>query len=91
MPIIFLVSAVVSGMALLMVLYGIAMKIRKMPLDTGCLRTLALWLGGFLTTALVLEGLRTCPLPHNPAMLVIVLTLFRLRILNLGFCCIVDS
>lgn len=57
MPIIFLLSAVVSGMALLMVLYTVAMKVRKAPLDYDCLRSLALWLGGFLTVAIALEGL----------------------------------
>ncbi|MBI2830631.1 MAG: polysulfide reductase NrfD [Chloroflexi bacterium] len=57
MPIIFLLSAVVSGIALLLVMYVLSTKIRKVPLDHVCLRTLALWLGGFLTVALTLEGL----------------------------------
>jgi Ni/Fe-hydrogenase subunit HybB-like protein len=57
MPIIFLLSAVVSGIALLTVLYGITMKIRKMPIDRDCLNTLAMWLGGFLVIAFTVEGL----------------------------------
>ncbi|MEW6142557.1 MAG: NrfD/PsrC family molybdoenzyme membrane anchor subunit [Chloroflexota bacterium] len=57
MPIIFLVSAIVSGIALLMALYVVAMKIRRKPLDHDCLHFLALWLGGLLTVALALEGL----------------------------------
>jgi Ni/Fe-hydrogenase subunit HybB-like protein len=57
MPIIFLVSAVVSGIALLIVLYVLAMKARKTPLLHDTLRSLALWLGGFLTLALTLESL----------------------------------
>ncbi len=57
MPIIFLMSATVSGMALLMMLYVLVTKLRKAPLDYECLRTLALWLGAFLSVNLVLEGL----------------------------------
>ncbi len=57
MPIIFLLSAIVSGIALLIVLYILAMKIRKTPVDYDCLHSLALWLGGFLTLAVALEGL----------------------------------
>lgn len=57
MPIIFLLSAIVSGMALLMVMYRLALKIRRAPPDYDCLHFLALWLGGFLTLSLALEGL----------------------------------
>ena len=57
MPIIFLMSAIVSGIALLIVLYVVLMKIRKAPLDHDCLRSLARWLAGFLAINVVLEGL----------------------------------
>ncbi len=57
MPIIFLLSAIVSGIALLIILYVIVMKIRKVPLDHSCLHTMILWLGGFLSVTVVLEGL----------------------------------
>lgn len=57
MPIIFLMSATVSGVALLIVLYIIIMRIRKAPIDPNCLRSLGLWLGGFLSANVVLEGL----------------------------------
>ncbi len=57
MPIIFLTSAIVSGIALLIVMYVIVMKIRKASLDYSCLRSMALWLGGFLSLNVVLEGL----------------------------------
>ncbi len=57
MPVIFLLSAIVSGIALLVVLYVVATKIRRMPLDRECLSTMSLWLGGFLTLALLMEGL----------------------------------
>ncbi len=57
MPIIFLLSAIVSGIALLIVMYIIVTKIRKVPLDHNCLRSLTLWLVGFLCINVVLEGL----------------------------------
>ncbi len=57
MPLIFLVSAIVSGIALLIVLYVAVTKIRKATLDYGCINSMALWLGGFLSLAIVIEGL----------------------------------
>lgn len=57
MPIIFLMSATVSGIALLIVLYILITKIRQAPLNHDCLRSLALWLMGFLGLNIVLEGL----------------------------------
>ncbi|MDP3879717.1 MAG: NrfD/PsrC family molybdoenzyme membrane anchor subunit [Dehalococcoidales bacterium] len=57
MPIIFLMSATVSGIALLIVLYIVTTKIRKATLDHRCLRSLSLWLTGFLSINVVLEGL----------------------------------
>ncbi|MBI4186874.1 MAG: polysulfide reductase NrfD [Chloroflexi bacterium] len=57
MPVIFLMSAVVSGIALLIGMYIVVAKIRRMPLDHGCLRSMTLWLWGFLSLDLVLEGL----------------------------------
>ena len=40
MPIIFLFSAIVSGIALLMVLYVVASKMRRVPIDHACLKGL---------------------------------------------------
>jgi Ni/Fe-hydrogenase subunit HybB-like protein len=57
MPVIFLMSATVSGIALLIVSYVVMMKIRRAPIDHECLRSLALWLMGFLAINVVLEGL----------------------------------
>ncbi|MDO8568774.1 MAG: NrfD/PsrC family molybdoenzyme membrane anchor subunit [Dehalococcoidales bacterium] len=57
MPIIFLLSAVVSGIALLLVLYIVSSKLRHVPLDHECLRSMTLWLSGFLVLALTLECL----------------------------------
>lgn len=57
MPIIFILSAVVSGIALLTISYVVITKIRKATLDHDCLHTMILWLGGFLTVAITLESL----------------------------------
>jgi len=57
MPIIFLLSAIVSGIALLYILYIVVSSIRKVHPDHECLHFLALWLGGFLSVNIVLEGL----------------------------------
>ncbi len=57
MPVIFLLSAIVSGIALLIVMYVVIMKIKNIPLDHDCLRSLALWLVGFLCIDVALEGL----------------------------------
>lgn len=57
MPIIFLLSAIVSGVALLMVLYAVVAWLRKEALDRDCVDTLAGWLFGFLIVAVTVEGL----------------------------------
>ncbi len=57
MPVIFLLSAIVSGIALLIIMYVVVTKIRKAPLNHNSLHSLALWLGGFLFVDVVLEGL----------------------------------
>jgi Ni/Fe-hydrogenase subunit HybB-like protein len=57
MPVIFLLSAIVSGIALLIVMYFAVSKIRKTSLNHNTLHSLALWLGGFLFVDVVLEGL----------------------------------
>jgi Ni/Fe-hydrogenase subunit HybB-like protein len=57
MPIIFLLSAIVSGIALLTVSYIVITKLRKKPLDYDCLRSLSLWLLGILCINVVVEGL----------------------------------
>jgi len=44
MPIVFLFSAMVSGIAAVLALYMAFMKVKKMPLDMGCLDTIAKYL-----------------------------------------------
>jgi Ni/Fe-hydrogenase subunit HybB-like protein len=44
MPVVFLFSAMVSGIAAVMVLYVVSMKVRKTPIDMRCLDTIARYL-----------------------------------------------
>jgi Ni/Fe-hydrogenase subunit HybB-like protein len=44
MPIVFLFSAMVSGIAAVMVLYAVCMKVKKMPVDMRCIDTIARYL-----------------------------------------------
>ncbi len=57
MPVVFLFSAVISGVALLIVLYVLSCWLRKVTIDLACLKGLAYVLWGFMMFTLVLEGL----------------------------------
>jgi len=57
MPAIFLVSAIVSGISILIVLYVLTSRLRKTAVDKTCLKGLAYMLWGFLIFAMVLEFL----------------------------------
>ena len=57
MPIIFLLSAVVSGVAALVVIYVVSSRVRKTPVDEDCLTGLAWVLWSFLIVTMVVEGL----------------------------------
>jgi Ni/Fe-hydrogenase subunit HybB-like protein len=57
MPVVFLFSAVISGVALLIVLYVLSCKVRKIAVDLECLKGLAYVLWGFAMVTVVLEGL----------------------------------
>jgi Ni/Fe-hydrogenase subunit HybB-like protein len=57
MPIIFLFSAIVSGIALLIVLYVLTSKLRRVAIDHACLKGLIFALWGFLLFTVILEGL----------------------------------
>jgi Ni/Fe-hydrogenase subunit HybB-like protein len=56
MPPIFLFSAIISGTALLIVLYVVSCALRKKPVDLPCLKGMAYTLWGFMMFTLVLEG-----------------------------------
>ncbi len=55
MPVIFLFSAVISGVALLIVLYIFVSKVRRVPIDLECLKGLTQTLWGFLMFGVLLE------------------------------------
>jgi len=57
MPVIFLFSAMVSGIALVMLIYIVLSKIRKQILDMDCLDTIAKYLFYILIIDFTLEGL----------------------------------
>ncbi len=57
MPVIFLFSAIISGVSLLAALYVASCKLRKIPVDLACLKGLAYTIWAFIMVALVLEGL----------------------------------
>ncbi len=57
MPIIFLLSAIVSGIAMLILIYVIVSMIRRTPLDHACMKSLATYLWYFLIIDLSFESL----------------------------------
>ena len=57
MPVVFLFSAVISGVSALIALYVLTSKFRKTPIDHECLKGMAYVLWGFMMFTLVLEGL----------------------------------
>ncbi|HYB58077.1 MAG TPA: NrfD/PsrC family molybdoenzyme membrane anchor subunit [Alphaproteobacteria bacterium] len=56
MPPIFLFSAIISGTALLIVLYVVSCWLRKVPVDLDCIKGMAYTLWGFVMFTLLLEG-----------------------------------
>jgi len=57
MPVVFLFSAIISGVALLIVLYVVSCWLRRIAIDLACLKGLAYTVWGFVMVTLVLEGL----------------------------------
>jgi Ni/Fe-hydrogenase subunit HybB-like protein len=57
MPVIFLLSAIVSGVALLVVLYVAVWKVRRVKLEDDCLMGLAKAMWAFLAVVMVVEAL----------------------------------
>lgn len=57
MPVIFLFSAIISGVSLLAVIYVVSCKLRKISIDLACLKGLAYTIWGFIMVAIVLEAL----------------------------------
>lgn len=65
MPVIFLFSAIVSGIALLMLLYVVVSRLRRVPVDLACLKGLTYALWGFLMFTVILEGLEFANLVYK--------------------------
>ena len=65
MPVIFLFSAIISGVRLLAVLYVISCQLRKVAVDMGCLKGMAYTLSGFMMFTLLLEGVEFASLVYR--------------------------
>jgi len=65
MPAVFLFSAIISGTALLIVLYVLSCRLRKIPVDLACLKGMAYTLWGFMMFTLVLEGVEFASLVYR--------------------------
>jgi len=65
MPAVFLFSAIISGVALLIVLYVTVSKIRRVPIDEACVRGLTYALWGFMMFTLLLEGVEFATLVYK--------------------------
>ncbi len=67
MPIIFLCSAIVSGIALVIILYQIGMKFSGRRIDPPCMQSLARWLWLFVILSVTLELLEIITLAYEAA------------------------
>lgn len=56
MPVIFLFSAIISGVSLLTVLYVLSCRLRRIAVDVDCVKGLGYTVWGFLMFTLLLEG-----------------------------------
>jgi Ni/Fe-hydrogenase subunit HybB-like protein len=65
MPAIFLFSAIISGTALVIVLYVLSCKLRRVPVDLACLKVMAYALWGFMMFTLLLEGVEFASLVYR--------------------------
>jgi Ni/Fe-hydrogenase subunit HybB-like protein len=65
MPVIFLFSAIISGVSLLAVLYAASCKLRRIPIDADCMKGLGYTIWGFIMVAIVLESLEYANLVYK--------------------------
>jgi Ni/Fe-hydrogenase subunit HybB-like protein len=56
MPVIFLLSAIISGTAFVIILYVASCKLRKVSIDLPCMKIMAYALWGFMMFTLLIEG-----------------------------------
>lgn len=67
MPVIFLCSAIVSGIAMVVLLYQIGMKFSGRRIDAPCMQSLARWLWLFVILSVTLELLEIMTLAYEAA------------------------
>lgn len=67
MPIIFLCSAIVSGIAMVIILYQVGMKFSGRTIDAACMQSLARWLWLFVILSVTLELLEIMTLAYEAA------------------------
>jgi Ni/Fe-hydrogenase subunit HybB-like protein len=65
MPLVFLFSAIISGTALLIVIYVVSCRLRKAQVDLPCLKGMAYALWGFMMFTLVLEAVEFASLVYR--------------------------
>jgi Ni/Fe-hydrogenase subunit HybB-like protein len=65
MPLVFLFSAIISGTALLIVIYVLSCRLRKVAVDLPCLKGMAYALWGFMMFTLLLEGVEFASLVYR--------------------------
>jgi len=65
MPVIFLFSAIISGTALVIILYVLSCKLRKVSVDLSCLKVMAYALWGFMMFTLLIEGVEFLSLVYR--------------------------
>jgi Ni/Fe-hydrogenase subunit HybB-like protein len=65
MPVIFLLSAIISGTAFVIVLYVVSCKLRKVAIDVSCMKVMAYALWGFMMFTLLIEGVEFLSLVYR--------------------------
>lgn len=65
MPVIFLLSAIISGTAFVIVLYVVSCKLRKVAIDLSCMKVMAYALWGFMMFTLLIEGVEFLSLVYR--------------------------
>jgi Ni/Fe-hydrogenase subunit HybB-like protein len=65
MPVIFLLSAIISGTAFVIILYVASCKLRKVSIDLPCMKIMAYALWGFMMFTLLIEGVEFLSLVYR--------------------------
>lgn len=96
MPVIFLMSAIVSGIAILIVSYYIVMVIKKQAVDNNCLKSMYSFLWGFFIIDLTLEFLNELASAYAQSQSWSIISLlieenlhFSYTILQMGICSVI--